>query len=167
VRNGGLQGIEAVIERQQSVLAEGDDDRLFALAKNRRPGRLRPHRRITCRGPAPPLRDGLWIDSMAAGQRPYALLTMLYRSTDRLRRAGAPVKNLAHVPSLSTACESVPSYNGTEHLTGPSASQQGNLNRCFVPNDGVESIFHVRTLKIVLQHNRHFSVLPITLANVG
>lgn len=44
---------------------------------------------------------------------------MLYRSTDRLRRAGAPVKNLAHVPSLSKARESVPSYSGTEHLDSP------------------------------------------------
>jgi hypothetical protein len=43
-------------------------------------------------------------------------LTMLYRSTDRLRRAGAPVKNLPHVPSLSMPPKSVPSYTGTEHL---------------------------------------------------
>jgi glycosyltransferase involved in cell wall biosynthesis len=40
---------------------------------------------------------------------------MLYRSTQRLRRAGASMKNLAHVPSLSMA-DSVPSYIGTEHL---------------------------------------------------
>jgi hypothetical protein len=53
---------------------------------------------------------------MAAGKRPYALLTMLYRSTDRLCRTGAPVKNLPHVPSWSMAPDSVPSYSGTEHL---------------------------------------------------
>lgn len=53
---------------------------------------------------------------MPAGERPYALLTMLYRSTDRLRRAGASVKNLPHVPSLSMTRESVPSYTGTEQL---------------------------------------------------
>jgi hypothetical protein len=35
--------------------------------------------------------------------RPYALLTILYRATDRLCRAGAPVKNLPRV--LSAACE--------------------------------------------------------------
>src|SRR4029077_16424218 len=29
VRNGRLQGIEAVVERQQRMLAEGDDDSLF------------------------------------------------------------------------------------------------------------------------------------------
>ena len=38
VRNSGLQGIEAVIEWQQGMAAEGDDDRLFALAQNRRFG---------------------------------------------------------------------------------------------------------------------------------
>jgi hypothetical protein len=48
---------------------------------------------------------GSFKKSVTPGQRPYALLTMLYRSTDRLRRAGTPVKNLPHVPSLSTACE--------------------------------------------------------------
>ena len=29
VRDGGLQGVETIVQRQQSVLAEGDDDRLF------------------------------------------------------------------------------------------------------------------------------------------
>ena len=41
-----------------------------------------------------------WIDPVAFGQRPQALLTMLYRSTDRLCRRGAAVKNLAHSASL-------------------------------------------------------------------
>jgi hypothetical protein len=44
------------------------------------------------------------------------LLTMLYRSTHRLCRAGAPVKYLTHNPSRSTVSESVPSYSGTKHL---------------------------------------------------
>ncbi len=38
-----------------------------------------------------PLGDGLLVDPIALGERPQALLTMLYRSTDRLRRGGAPV----------------------------------------------------------------------------
>jgi len=33
MRNGRLQGLEAVIERQQGMLAEGNDDRIFALAQ--------------------------------------------------------------------------------------------------------------------------------------
>jgi hypothetical protein len=44
---------------------------------------------------------------MAIGQRPQALLTILYCSTDCLSRRGAPVKNLSH---------SAPSNAGTKHL---------------------------------------------------
>jgi hypothetical protein len=39
----------------------------------------------------PPLRYRLRVDSMTTSQRPQALLTMLYRSTNRLCRSGAPV----------------------------------------------------------------------------
>ena len=39
----------------------------------------------------PELGDGLLVDAVALRQRPYARLTMLYRSTDRLSRAGADV----------------------------------------------------------------------------
>jgi hypothetical protein len=35
----------------------------------------------------------LWVDAMTPGQRLHALLTMLSRSTDRLYRCGAQVKN--------------------------------------------------------------------------
>ena len=45
---------------------------------------------------------------------------MLYRSTDRLCRAGAPVKYLAHKPSLLMTLESVPSYSGTKQWDGAS-----------------------------------------------
>ena len=68
-RDGGLQGMEAVIERQQCVLAEGDHDRLFGFAQYGRSGRLRPHRRVVGRAPALPFDDGLRIDPMAAGRR--------------------------------------------------------------------------------------------------
>ena len=51
-------------------------------------------------------------------RRPTPLCSLDYAVslTDRLRRAGAPVKNLPHVPSLSAACEPVPSYTGTEYV---------------------------------------------------
>jgi hypothetical protein len=39
-----------------------------------------------------PLGDGLLFDPVAMRQRPQALLTMLYRSTDCLSRRGAPVE---------------------------------------------------------------------------
>ena len=38
-----------------------------------------------------PLRDSLLVDPVALGERSQALLTILYCSTDRLRRGGAAV----------------------------------------------------------------------------
>jgi hypothetical protein len=55
---------------------------------------------------------------------------MLYRSTDRLCRRGAPVENLPHVLSLSIASESVPSYSGTEHLGPHRAALPGGASAC-------------------------------------
>lgn len=44
--------------------------------------------------------DNLWINSVAAGKRSQALLTILYCSTDRLCRCGAIAKNLSHSASI-------------------------------------------------------------------
>lgn len=86
-----LQGKEAVIQRQQRMLAEGDYDRLLFYAQYRRMGILRPRRQILdCRALLP-LNDGLLVDPVTLGQNPQALLTMLHRSTDCLCRAGAAV----------------------------------------------------------------------------
>ena len=41
---------------------------------------------------------------------------MLYRSTDRLSRRGAPVKNLAHSASLDSCVEIAPSKPGIKQL---------------------------------------------------
>jgi APA family basic amino acid/polyamine antiporter len=41
---------------------------------------------------------------------------MLYRSTDRLCRCGAPVKNLAHSASLHSQDKIAPSKSGIKHL---------------------------------------------------
>src|SRR5687768_8074612 len=43
---------------------------------------------------------------------------MLYRSTDRLRRTGAPMENLAHSVSLHSAEKSAPSKPGIKHPRG-------------------------------------------------
>src|SRR5205085_10769004 len=45
-----------------------------------------------------------------------ALFTMLYRSTDRLSRRGAPVKNLAHSASFDSCNKNAPSKCGTKQL---------------------------------------------------
>jgi hypothetical protein len=43
-------------------------------------------------------------------------LTILYRSTDRLCRRGAPVKNLAHSASLQLLDKTAPSKFGIKQL---------------------------------------------------
>src|SRR5262245_43521967 len=53
---------------------------------------------------------------MAPGQRSQALLTMLYRSTDRLCRCGAAVENLAHSASFQSLENNAPSNPGIKHL---------------------------------------------------
>ena len=55
---------------------------------------------------------------MALGQSPQALLTMLYRSTDRLCRRGAPIKNLSHSASFESLDKNAPAKSGTKHIGG-------------------------------------------------
>ena len=63
-----------------------------------------------------PLGDRLRVDAMTPGQGPHALLTMLYRSRDRLCRCGAPVENLSYSASFSRSEKYAPSNAGTKHL---------------------------------------------------
>lgn len=113
MRDRCLQGVGAIIERQERVPAEGDDNRLLLNGKRRGMRLLRTGRQIfDCCTPLP-LRHGLMVDPVALGQNPQALLTMLYRSTDRLCRAGAPMKNLAHSASFHSWLNNAPSNAGT------------------------------------------------------
>ncbi len=59
-----------------------------------------------------PLGDRLLVNRRAPCQRPQALLTMLYRSTDCLRRCGAPMENLAHSASFHSREKTAPSKPG-------------------------------------------------------
>jgi len=103
-----LQCIEAVVEWQQGMPAEGNDDGLILDGQNGRSGISWSGGEIGD-GTAPlPLGDGLLIDAVAPGQGPQARLTMLYRSTDRLCRCGAPVKNLAHSASFHSREKTAP-----------------------------------------------------------
>src|SRR6185503_489147 len=63
-----------------------------------------------------PFADRLLVDPVALGQRSQALLTMLYRSTDRRCRRGAPMKNLAHSASFDSELKGAPSKLGIKHL---------------------------------------------------
>jgi hypothetical protein len=46
-------------------------------------------------------------------------LTMLYRSTDRLSRRGAPMENLAHNESFQSDGKAAPSNSGIKQLAKP------------------------------------------------
>jgi hypothetical protein len=80
-----------IVQGQQRVFAERNDQGLLFIIEHRRARFARPHLRIRYRCALAPFGDRLRVDAIAPGKGPYALLTMLYRSTDRLRRAGAAV----------------------------------------------------------------------------
>jgi hypothetical protein len=65
---------------------------------------VHPHKALGYRSPSPP------------GQGSQALLTMLYRATDRLCRGGAAVENLAHSGSFHAGEKNAPSKPGTKQL---------------------------------------------------
>src|SRR5271154_5688190 len=95
---------------------EGHDNGLFLNRQDRRTGRLRPGRQVGNGGSRLPFCDRLRVDAVALRQRPQTLLTMLYRSTDRLCRSGAPMKNLAHSASFESLDKNAPSKAGTKQL---------------------------------------------------
>src|SRR4029077_14631516 len=108
--------------------SEGDDDGLFLCRQDCRSGLLGSCRQVGNTGPRFPLGDGLLIDSIALGQSPQALLTMLYRSTDRLCRCGAPMKNLSHSASFESLDKNAPLKSGTKQLlSGPASPQMADL----------------------------------------
>ena len=116
VRDGRLKRVEAVIERQERVPAEGNRDGFVLNRQHRRPRFFWTSRHIGHRGPPLPIRDRLLVDPVALRQSPQTLLTKLYRSTDRLSRGGAPVENLAHSASFNSGVENAPSKPGIKHL---------------------------------------------------
>src|SRR5271163_1456645 len=116
MRDRRLQGVEAVVERQQGVPSERHDHGFFLNRQDRRPRRPRPRWQIGNGGSRLPFCDRLRVDAVALRQRPQTLLTMLYRSTDRLCRSGAPMKNLSHSASFESFDKNAPSKLGTKHL---------------------------------------------------
>src|SRR5207253_5366170 len=90
-RDAGLEGVEAIVKRQQRPLTEGHDDSLLLRSENGRVGQARPHRSVFNAGTLAPFSHGLGVESIARSQTGYALLTMLYRPTQSRSRAGAAV----------------------------------------------------------------------------
>src|SRR3954447_2829732 len=116
MRDCRLECVQAVIERQKRMPAEANDDRLFLDRQHRRSRFLWSRPSVHDRAARLPLAHRLLIDAVTSGERSQALFTMLYRSTDRLSRRGAPVKNLAHSASFDSCHKNAPSKCGTKHL---------------------------------------------------
>src|SRR3954452_16597621 len=122
MRDCRLECVQAVIERQKRMPAEANDDRLFLDRQHRRSRFLWSRPSVHDRAARLPLAHRLLIDAVTSGERSQALFTMLYRSTDRLSRRGAPVKNLAHSASFDSCNKNAPSKCGTKHLGPPGFS---------------------------------------------
>src|SRR5215217_1219324 len=115
MREGGLEGIETVVQRQERVAPERDDDGLLGR-EYRRARLLRAGALVLDRGALLPFGHRLRVDAVTLGQHPQARLTMLDRSTHRLCRAGAPMENLAHSASFHSREKGAPPNHGTKHL---------------------------------------------------
>jgi len=75
VRDGRLQGIEAIVQRQRRVPAEGNDDCLLLDRQHSGLGILRASWDVGHGRPALPFGDGLLVDPVALHHNPQALLT--------------------------------------------------------------------------------------------
>ena len=122
MRDRRLQGIEAVVQRQERVLAEGNDRRFFLGGQHRRARALRSHGRAMHEGPLAPLGDRLVVQSVPRSEFFERSFRSLYRSSDSVRGRDATVKYLSHSPSRNAGSDKlIPSHSGTEHLGSANA----------------------------------------------
>src|SRR5664279_4475385 len=105
MQDGRLKGVEAVIERQEGVLAEGDDGGFLLDRQYRRMRTLRPHRCVMHKGPLAPLGDRLGVQPVPGGEFFERSLRSLYCSSDCVRGRGAAVKYLSHSPSQNAGSD--------------------------------------------------------------
>ena len=87
----GLQGIEAVIKRQQRVAAKGHNGSLLLRREHGRVRVLGSHRCVFDRSAVAPLGNGFSIDVMLASQGAHRGLALLNGASDDLRSSGAAV----------------------------------------------------------------------------
>src|SRR4051812_2290288 len=114
MRDGGLERVEAVVQRQERVPPKGNHDGLLLDREHGRGRLLGTGALVLDRGALLPLGYGLRVDPVALGQHPQARLAMLDRATHCRRRAGAPMQNLAHSASFHSGEKSAPSKPGTK-----------------------------------------------------
>ena len=91
MRDARLQGVEAVVEREQRPLTEGYDHGFLPRGEHGRARLTRPHRGVFDGSALAPFSHRLGVEVIALGQARYDFLTMLYRSTQSRSRAGAAV----------------------------------------------------------------------------
>ena len=115
-RYRGLQRIEAVIEWQKRVTAEGNTGRFLLDRQHRGSNIFRAHACIRHEPTLLPLLRRRWADAVTCGKNPHALLATLDRETSCLRRSEANVQKLAQSSSLQIGRSFVSPHSGTEHL---------------------------------------------------
>ena len=98
--NRGLQGIKAVIQRQQCMPPESDDGRFLGLGQDRRARFLWSGLKILDRLSLAPLPYRFLVDAQLPAQRRERSLRSLYCSSDGVRGRGASIANLAHNASF-------------------------------------------------------------------
>jgi hypothetical protein len=69
LRDGGLESVEAVIKRQERVLAKGHDDGLLLTSQGRGMAFFGSHGSVLHEGTLAPLMNGLGVDVVARGER--------------------------------------------------------------------------------------------------
>ena len=109
MRDRRLERVEAGVEREERMTAQGDDRLVLGSLLCR----SRNLRRRALAG------DRLRVDPVALRERLQARLTLLDRATDRLRHRGAVVKNLPNSASLHADMKGAPSNPGIKHLADP------------------------------------------------
>src|ERR1035437_5462344 len=117
MRDGCLESVETIVERQYGVLAERNCESLLFGAEHRRVRCLRPHRGIIDEVALLPLCYRLRVEVVASGELFDRSLRSLYRSSDDVSGLGAAVKYLSHRASRNVGSDClIPRHSGTTHL---------------------------------------------------
>lgn len=118
LRQGRLEGLEAVVERQQGMPPECDNDGILLGREGGGVWLTRAGWQVGHRSPLAPfgVRLGVHPPRVAARLFPQARLTMLDRATDRLCSSGAAVESLAHSASFHAWEKTAPSNPGIKHI---------------------------------------------------
>jgi len=100
MRDGRLQSIKTIVQRQQCMPSECDDGRLLGFGQDRRAWFLRPGLQVLNGLAFAPLRYGLGFYTKLSAQLRERSLRSLYCNSDGVRGRGAPMTNLSHNASF-------------------------------------------------------------------